>query len=143
MRVFNVQPAARPSEADRNGVPRNFAFGSNLLAPHAATTRWTYTVPANKKARCTWHACKLMRDAVAAGALIAQDEIDYTPSGGALTALSRAWNQTNTIGALDPGQFGQGPYFFAGDVVVASTQDQSTGGSCAHFAAAAFIEFDA
>ena len=129
MRFFNTQQVARPVLPDRNPTAKSFGFFTSGVAPHTATTRWTYTVPANRKFVVGLIQNLVIRLSVAttAGETAAYNQ--YTPNGGGMVTTlvainygNAASNGMNTVGS-------SGQVINAGDVINGQTYDTSTGGT--------------
>lgn len=129
---------ARQSPWDRNQVEVARTYEAGTIAPHAETTRWTYTVPANKKLRiCSAHAF-IQRES-AAGAVSFHGVRVKHDGNTFLTASSR----NNAI--VDAVITNSNPQVdaIAGSVITATTQDNSTGGTVAYGAFMQAYEYDA
>lgn len=119
-------------------VERNINTGS--VGPHVPTTRWTYTVPANKRS--------VMMSAYV-------QSLRLTAAGPAVTADNSIEINTNSvmIMAVIPTSFGAGGFsqialgvavdLPAGTVVTNTTSDPSTGGTIRYISSAVFEEYDA
>lgn len=118
------------------GVPVPWVDRSNQFvgfgtAPHASTTRFTYTVPAGKVAVVESMTIMCVRDGTTATPARAQGQVVYAPNGG--TAVSYGIKQVWT-GAIGDGQNGSPDHppkltMQAGDALNALTLDLSTGGT--------------
>lgn len=143
MRITNSQTAARPQFYDRNAVPASAMYSAGGVAPHGTTTRWTYTVPAGKKAWVDAVCAELYRDVAAAAAAIAAVNINYQANGGGGSVLCQAAQSTNALVQVSEFVFTQFGYMGPGDIVYATTLDTSTGGSNAYTASIKRTEYDA
>jgi len=142
--VRSGQPIiARPEWFDRNPVHRFQYYFNNIVAPHADTDRWTYSVPAGKKAFMELLTCALIRDAAATTAGWARATIYIQPSGGTMQRALWASLYSITQGDKDHAEIGSGPLLYAGDAVKGQTGDGSTGGSVTYLVTAKITEFDA
>lgn len=127
---------------DRNPVGRGSEY-DNVISPAATTTRWTYTVPANKKFAVQAMGVHAIRYTAAAPADIAGARISYTPSGGSITKVIFAPGVTNTVGDGKAISVGSTLTLATGDAISCITFDTSTGGSYWMFGGMMGIEFDA
>jgi hypothetical protein len=135
--------ASRPQYYDRTATPTMDQFGTSGAAPHASTVRWTYTVPSGKKAYLEWVNAWLRRVTAAAPVGRATSVINYTPSGGAAGSIVIARHINNAVDAVDRDGGSVGAFLGAGDVVNASTEDLSTGGTVDYLVVSKRAEFDA
>lgn len=129
MRIVTSAAAARPQPIDRNPVFRSNAFQNVGTAPHVTTTRWSYTVPAGKRALAMHILARMDRDAAAAPGAIAISQVLYTPNGGSQVPVCMSYLNQNAIGAGSPMNVGQSLLMAAGDTLIANSQDASTGGT--------------
>lgn len=143
MRKGMAQGIARPTYYDRNPVAKAFTYDAAAVAPHAQTTRWTYTVPAGKKAQLQTSTFMLERDAAAAPAGYTRSQIVYTPSGGGNFAIYVVEFVNAGVDANRSSNIGLGMTLLAGDQLISQTQDGSTGGSVAYVVGSTLQEFDA
>jgi hypothetical protein len=118
-------------------------FGALATAPHADTQRWTYTVPAGKKALVEAAQLLTLRDAAATTLGRAEASILITPSGGALNRMLRTLHLINTVGERVDIFIGEAGSLLAADQIQATTEDSSTGGTMGYFATAKIMEYDA
>lgn len=137
-----VAQGARPGPADRNPVGKNNSYGFQSLAPHAATQRWSYTVPAAKRYQLSSLVCTLLRDSLAGTGGIAQTYIMYTPSGGAQGFLLAAVIDTNTVGAEQGLAVAASMVMTVGDLIAGFTTDASTTGTVLYGVSQAGTEYD-
>jgi hypothetical protein len=143
MRLSNAQAVARPNPYDRNGTAKTSTALTGGAAPHAITQRWSYTVPVGRKAFIEAFFALVQRNTAAAPVGAAAVIMQYTPVGGAATRVLDVWVSSNGVGdtALQtPTNFG---FMQAGDVLTASDQDSSTGGTVTYVQTAKYTEFDA
>jgi hypothetical protein len=113
------------------------------VAPHVTTVRWSYTVPAGRKAYLETAHCSLLRAVVAAPANFAAVQQKYTPSGGSTGVYVISGINTNNVGDQFALQVGASFLGFAGDAFEGSTVDQSVGGTTIMRNFAKLTEFDA
>lgn len=142
MRITSSQFASRPDYFDRNPIIRWQQYVAAGIAPHGGTVRWTYTVPAGKKAYLENGFMQTRRDSVAAPAGQALASIRYTPNGGTIARFAATDVSTNAVGDKDAVVLGPLALLMVGDVVDSLTQDGSTGGVMTHIATAKITEFD-
>lgn len=142
MRITSSQAASRPIYTDRNPIVRTQNYTATL-APHAFTQRWSYTVPAGKKAFCDFVRLYRRRTGVATTASDDGAEIDYTPSGGAAMAIIYNVNTDNTNMLVRTEGYSQFGFLGPGDNLQANTSDASTGGSVQFTIGAKIVEYDA
>lgn len=129
MRLSNTQAVSRPEPSDRNGTAQTIVYGANSVAPHAQTTRASYTVPANRKAVVEASFVQMIRDSAAAAASIVQASFYYTKSGGSAQQVINAFSGSNVLWSGDHFGIGWSLRLFAGDVIDLRTSDVSTGGT--------------
>ena len=118
-------------------------YVAGAVAPHAATSRWSYTVPAGKKARVEWVYAGLIQDAVATAAGYAEASVRYTPSGGTVTRLTDAIKINLALGSEGHVGAGLDLMMLAGDNLNAITNDANTGGTILYLVSAKVTEYDA
>lgn len=143
MRVFNVQPAARPVYYDRNPINRTQWYLAGGVAPHGGTSRFSYVVPANKKAFLEMASLAIIRNTAATGAGLTSAAISYVPSGGAQQDMLYAQFINLNQGASDKNGLAQMGELGPGDGVSSFTTDGSTGGTNQYNIATKIQEFDA
>lgn len=142
--VRSGQPIiSRPAWHDRNPAHIQLQWFNNNQAPHTATQRWTYTVPAGKKAFVEAALVYIRRSAAATTAARVQLTIGVTPSGGLDRVLLLAQILTNNIGDYDRADLGQSITLLPGDLIDADSVDDSTGGTINYNTVAKITEFDA
>jgi len=142
VRVGTPSAVARPEWYDRNPIHRLYGYSGNL-APHSVTTRWTYTVPAGKKAFLELAAVHHIKTAAATTVVNSYSSILITPSGGSLTELIAAQIYTNAVGDKDRAETGHAAVLLAGDIIQFNTYNGDTGGTVWHRGVAKITEFDA
>jgi len=142
VRVGTPSAVARPHWYDRNpsNIWRQYAA---TLGPHSSTQRWSYTVPAGKKALVEFSIACLLRVTAASTVGEAYAYVYYTPSGGTGGSLFEVRLLTNGIGDGKSLIVGQGIMMFAGDQLLGFTGDGSTGGTIEYVIAVKITEFDA
>jgi hypothetical protein len=128
---------------DRNPLSIAKAFIQTAVAPHATTSRWSYTVPAARKCQLEMAQQQILRETAAAPVNFVSNVVRYTPSGGALTTLIRIDSLLNTVGATAQAILGGAVTGYPGDQFEGVTSDASTGGTNTFVTTAKFTEFDA
>jgi hypothetical protein len=115
------------------------------VGPHGATSRFTYTVPAGKKAIVEILSVRLQRETVASPAATASIYITYTPSGGSasVAVICVLYSTKNAIGDLDKDDLGTTFTMNAGDAIECRSSDGSTGGTISYMAFAKVTEYEA
>lgn len=118
-------------------------YSAQNIAPHAAVARWTYTVPASRIAMVTAAYCRVIRQTAATTAGFAMAYIDRETV--ATARLVEAIILTNGIGDKDKANVGWGSILKAGEKLIGSTLDLSSGttpGTCSYVVSAMIMEFD-
>jgi hypothetical protein len=133
----------RPAWYDRNAITRINGWQSNNTAPHSRTSRFSFTVPAGKKAFVEYASIYARRSTAASTAGLVQATIEITPSGGGIAVIAEAQLLTNNVGDADRMDVGQGITLNAGDKIEGYTVDASTGGAVNLLVACKITEFDA
>jgi hypothetical protein len=128
-------PAAVPAKVVRN-------FYGGLVAPHVATARWSYTVPAGRFCVLENVNMDLIRIVAAAGAVVAQAYISLNPAAGGVALLSYLEVVSNAIGDGGPQTWGSQCRMLAGDNILAVTVDNSVGGLMDYSQNATGTEYD-
>jgi hypothetical protein len=134
---------SRPAWYDRNPIVKCDSWLGTSTAPHAETERWTYTVPAGKKAFLETLSMRMQRSSAASTGGTAVAWVGVYPSGGVPKYLAFCAIVTNTVGDKDSSIVGQAIVMKAGDIIRARTSDLSTGGAIDYFLAYKITEFDA
>lgn len=129
---------ARPMYWDR--APSQVSIGYyNTIAPAAYTTRWTYTVPAGRKAFIDSGSINVNRVTVAAPVGVARATIE-TPASSIILAV---FATSNIAGDIQRASVGGSLLILAGTAIVGTTEDTSTGGTMLFAMFAHGVEFDA
>lgn len=142
MRFTQAFPA-RPAWYDRNATNQNQGAIVTAAAPHTNTIRWTYTVPSARKAFVEILTVTMVRNGAAAPLGFYENFITYTPNAGVAKIPLIVWMRTNNVGDRVSQAIGQGMTLYAGDVINASDDDASTGGSVDYHSSIKAAEFDA
>ena len=125
MRVASLG-VARPAYYDRNATS---LFQSYLaqIAPHATTTRYTYTVSAGKKVYLEHVGSRVLRTSAAAP--VGQFGIEQQVTDGTKQILlSERYSLDNTVNLVQDDIRVLGCTIYAGETVSGVTLDSSTGG---------------
>ena len=142
MKIFSGQPA-RSSEYDRTPAVKAIFYQASGVAPHIATSRASYTVPAGRKARVTSY--KLQTDRATAATTAGKVGVYalYTPSGQGALTVRLSYSLSNTVGFTDEINSPGFDILLPGDVLAIYTVDASTGGTMNYDLAVNILEFDA
>src|SRR5712692_1306114 len=111
---------------DRNQTAIGTSAGSQAIAPHATTTRTTYTVPTARKAIITSGYSKVQRITVAAPPGIAQS---FVGDLAGRSFSNAGIDSLNTVGDKDNGSGHYGSVAGAGSTINILDGDLSTGGT--------------
>jgi len=134
---------ARPAWYDRNPLTRWQTYIGSNVGPHAETTRWTYTVPAGKKATVELTYLYVRRASAPTTASQISVDVKFTPSGGSAATVVRAETftavTTDVISITNPIAM----FLGVGDVLAVTSSDASTGGTVNYILTAKITEFDA
>lgn len=113
------------------------------VAPHAVTTRWTYTVPAGRFCVLESAYAWALRDAAAAPAGLVIALVQYTPSGGVSNRVVTAAFLNAAVDTNRQMNWGSELRMKAGDKLEGVTLDLSTGGTVFYSLSAIGTEYDA
>lgn len=130
-----------PTYYDRHPLVLPFQY-QGTIAPAGVTTRWSYTVPANRLAFVEFCFTIVLRATVAAPADVAQANVIYS-NGSAQAALAIAMILNNTVGMQDQSLGNNYGLMVAGDTLLGQSVDLSTGGTVFYDITAKVCEFDA
>lgn len=100
----------------------------NPLANHAATTRWTYTVPTNRKAYVELAQIYIQKALANTAFTSARGVLNYVPFGGSNAELMVTYLYTNVQGDKDQNAIGQSILLNEGDVITYQTTVTCTAG---------------
>jgi len=116
----------------------NQNYGASAIAPHALTTRWTYTVAASRLAIVMGSIAELMRDAApgTAGEALAFVQVN------AVTNVPIARDLTAAVGVSRFSVVGQGVILSAAQILTGRTRDLSTTGTYTYGVGANIMEFN-
>ena len=142
MKLYGAQSAGN-NPIDRKPTQVQLQYSATGVAPHAATQRATYTVPANRKAQITGIKVFAMRLTAAGAVGIVQAYVQYTPSGGTAGILALAQFDTNSVGDKDKDSQPAQHTMSAGDILAIFTADGSTTGTVNYDEYVTIIEFAA
>lgn len=142
MKIYPVT-SARAGPIDRNPFQRTSVYEATGVAPHALTTRWTYTVPSGKKFTIGSAFTQMHTTVNQATAGNVQASIALTPSGGAVGGLIRAGMAYSATVVNPSTSVIGGGNFLAGDALLGRTEDLGIGGTITYLVALQGTEFDA
>jgi hypothetical protein len=142
MRVFNLG-VSRPAWYDRGPLEKGQYYQGVAVAPHGGTTRWTYTVPAARKAYIEACFADIMRITAAGVVSLATATFVCTLNGAQTSVLGSALLFNNTLGTFDKVIVNGTITLLAGSVIAAQTSDASTGGTNNYDVSYKATEFDA
>ena len=140
---INTPATGRLAWYDRTPSTQVSAYLVSGVAPHSATSRWSYTVPTGKKFRVEWMQVQMIRITAATTVDLVTSDIQLTPSGGSLAHMKYDWHYSNTV--LANAVFNNTPQLTlqSGDVIADLTNDLSTGGTMEYLLTMKGTEFDA
>ncbi len=127
---------------ERNPLTIGLAYLAGGVAPHAATTRFTYTVPASRAAILSDVFFSVMRDAAAAPVGLVSARLVLTTLTSGSPWLIEVSFIGNTVGDMTQNMLAPALYLRAGETIAAISDDASTGGSARYLLNAALTEFD-
>ena len=134
--------SARPAYYDRNATSVFLSY-AQALAPHATpTTRWTYTVPSGKKLLIEYTASRLWRQTVATAVNQYATE-NYVTNGTNTATISARYSYDNTTTVINDDIRSCNLTLYPGEIVYASTVDNSTGGTVYYQTSAKGTLYDA
>ena len=118
---------------ERSGASIADFYQDNNLAPHADTTRFTYTVAAGKRAIVELLDINLFRNVAASSAGLAGAYFEVQPSGGSFANVFRVEFLDNTANYRVKDSLAPQLWLFAGDAIRARTYDGSTLGGVRYY----------
>jgi len=127
---------------DRNPVSSVIHYAGAGVGPHGTTTRWTYTVPPNKKAYVELMLVEIVRRTAAGAVATYGCYIRFLQTGVTVTIM-KVESRDNNVDAEKHRVLGQSITLHEGDSLRAQTVDLSTGGVVDYQATVKFTEFDA
>lgn len=138
------QSFSRQAIWDRNPNTLNPGnqYNAQAVAPHGATTRWTYTVPSNFRTMVSSIFAQFMRITAAAPVGRLSAGVQYTASGGAGEFMLRGVCLTNVIGDKDSQSWHGDMVMLAGDNLLGTTSDAGTGGTVDYTVSWQGVEFN-
>lgn len=127
---------------DRNPVMVASGY-SAAVAPHAAVDRWTYTVPAGKKANVEFSFASVTKATLSTTTAVYRAQTRYIPSGGASVGIIIAEQYLDAIGSQ--AMIGLGGAFImgAGDFIAGRTVDSNGDGTVLMQVSFKATEYDA
>jgi hypothetical protein len=119
-------------------------FNSGALAPHATTTRWSYTVPPRRRAKVQGAIAAIARNVAAAalGNYAGYVLITRANGGGSFMlvyARTFALTAGTVVSMVQAGEID----LYEGDIMRGDTEDQNAGGTVSYTVSANAIEYDA
>lgn len=134
----------RPAWYDRNPSSIMLSW-DGIVTPHGATERWSYTVPAGKKAMVEALQCAVRRVTTATNPGPAWMRVYVKPAGASEQTLLLAFLSTtdNTVGSRMECSIGASLTLFPGDQIRAVSFDLSDSGTILYLASAKLTLFDA
>ena len=132
---------ARPSYYDRNAAGDTKRYNA-IVGPHAQTTRWTFTVPAGKKAYIEVLSLRISQWTAVTTPGFADCGIELNTSGSPTSLL---YQKLLTAIATLPFSLQTIPLqvsMYPADSVACFTSDTSVGGTVAYLPDARFTTFD-
>jgi len=143
VRIGTPSAVARPEWYDRNPASTVSGWGGTNVAPHAATTRASYTVPSGKKALLEFLKVWVRRTTAATTAGNPKATWYVYPAGAGFVDLLRAEIFTNGVGDKDIAYAFAALVLCTGDELRLISIDDSTGGTMDYWSAAKLTQFDA
>jgi len=116
-------------------------YQPNTLAPHASTTRWTYTVAASRIAQVMSAHASIYR-VTAPGTAGAATLSIYASDGTNYPMIVEVRENTSTTDIHKLNTQGIGPILTAGETITCDTSDLSVTGTYRMRGSAVFMEFD-
>jgi len=137
-------PSSNDQRLDaRQGVTRGLVYAAATVAPHGATTRATYTVPAATRAILESCHVSFCVDVLQTAIGLSDARVTVTPdSGGLHTALGCLAGVAITVGSRQSDAGATAVILNTGNVVTIVTEDAATGGSKRFDATAEIYEFN-
>ena len=128
---------------DRNATDVSINYFNAALAPAGATTRASYTVPANRAARLEGAMALVRRITAAAPVGLYAGQVQLQPGGAGNDDVAASFNIGNAIDNGYAVNAGDAGHLVAADKIALITQDASTGGTVLFDLTAKLTEFDA
>ena len=126
---------------DRNPITSVQQYEAAGIAPHALTTRWTYTTPSGKKAYVENAAAFVFRETAPGAAGRAGCYVQVVATNASQLAIGE--EISTAVGVSVGRTSGQNATLLAGNVCRCQTVDLSTGGTYLYRGTAKLTEFDA
>jgi hypothetical protein len=141
---FSAGQPSRPDWYDRN--PKSVVLSSQAVySPHGTTQRWTYTVPAGKKA--IFELAQLTMRRITVGTVFSGQNcyMSLTPNGGSPYQIlyCELLNASPAIGDKELVSTQGTIVLCTGDAISVSDQDAGTGGTIEFTEIMKYTEFDA
>lgn len=139
----NSPAASRAAWYDRNPTSEVKTAYSNRVSPHSTTTRWSYTIPAARKAIIEIISGYTYRDTAATTGAEYGINISFVPNATTGAAISNINVSDNTEGAYNYVQAMGAITMFSGDSLIGDDFDNSTGGTVSYVLSMKGTEYDA
>jgi hypothetical protein len=123
---------------DRNPLVIKQLYAS-IDAPTVAGTKWSYTVPASRKAFVSGICSQLQR--TSAATVVGDARFFITVDSSTYIFLCAV--NTNNVGDHEEVNIGNSLLLLVGNVLTGGTSDSSTGGTMSFICSALILEFDA
>jgi hypothetical protein len=140
--TFILNPS-RAQWYDRNPLSKGFSYALDGVAPHGNTARWTYTVPAGRKALIEAATCEIMRQTAAAPVGLYYAEIIANLNDASFPRFINVISLDNTVGGRAGQSLNCATILQAGEIITGQTGDPSTAGTVAYRLTCKLTEFDA
>lgn len=127
---------------DRNAEEIFKSYEASGVAPHTQATRWTYTVPDQKKACVELMLVSVDRETATTVLGTAQASIYYQTKDGVTGNLTLVSIISDTVGEKERQVLGLSVMLLEGDTIQGLTVDNSTGGTVGYIVNAKITEFD-
>jgi hypothetical protein len=131
---------------DRNATSITNNYAAATIAPHGATNRWTYTVPSGRKAFLEFAEVQVIMETVptVTATQSAQSYLQVTTAAGStkLIMLAMLYGATVVQGSRDTVALGGSMELQPAEVLIGTTVNSFTAGSCWHFLTTKLSEFD-
>jgi len=143
MRVGPQPIIARPAWYDRNPTIKEDHYWGQGVAPHAVTTRISYTCPAGKKAMIEVLQVRVRRVTAATTLGLCGAYAMLTDAVAGAKEILDAYLNDNTLNVRNEAAIGTALIMVAGNTIDLKTYDTSTVGTCDYFMSYKITEFDA
>lgn len=136
---------SRPFYYDRNPINTVREFNARAVLPHAETERWTYTVPADKKAFLeNGVADTILASAASSGGLrLCAITMDTDQNAALIVVTGEILPEQNTIADRDKNVFTGAMMAVAGEIIAGISVDVATDGTVNYRCVSKITEYDA